>query len=134
MTLSHTPASTGLSPQDAVGPPRDAVFADAPAAPVAPARTAPARWSGRRTAIVAALVLGLTTIGGVTAAVATPDGIAGPAGSQTGFGPGGHPGGFGGAFGGGRFRPGQQSQPGQQGTGFGPGAHFGPGGAISSAR
>jgi hypothetical protein len=100
-----------------------------------PPPSKPARWSGRKTAVAAALAIGLTSAGAVAAAAALPSGRAsvgdrdgfGPGGQGGRFGPGG-PGGFGGQGGfGGRHRDGdgdrrdQGVTPNQQpGTGFDP--------------
>ncbi|MEP6631828.1 MAG: hypothetical protein ABJA89_15270 [Lapillicoccus sp.] len=98
-------------------PPQDAVYQDAPyAPPPVAAAVAPTRWSGRRTAAVAALALALTSAGALAAAAATPSGIAGPT-EQRG-GPGGAPG-----FPGRQLGPqGQQGAPPGAGTQQQPGA------------
>src|SRR5580765_265379 len=90
-------------------------------AATAPAVRAPT-WSGKKTAIAAALAIGLSGVGAVSAAALVPAGT----GSQSGDGPGGQlgrggPGGTGGGFGrggqGGQLGPtGQQGQV-QQGRG-----------------
>lgn len=71
-------------------PPQDAVLRDAPYPPVAPAPAAvPPRWSGRRTAAIAALALALTSAGALAAAAATPNGISGRTEQRGGAGLGG---------------------------------------------
>ena len=82
-------------------PPPPTVSATAPAAH-------PVRWSGRKTAVAAALAIGLTGAGAVAAAAAMPAGQSPTVGDRGGFGPMGGQGGFG---------PGGQ---GQQGQGFDP--------------
>jgi hypothetical protein len=106
---------------------QDRVPQDAPI--IKPA--AAARWSGRRTAAIAALALALTGAGALAAAAATPNGIAGPSDRDGRLGPvqdGG----------GGQFGPGmpggQNANPGQQGfgrgqQGAGPGQGFGSSGS-----
>jgi hypothetical protein len=74
-----------------------------------------ARWSGRKTAVAAALAIGLTSIGAVAAASALPSGRT-SVGDRDGFGPGGQSG---------RFGPGGQGGFGGQG---GPGGQGGFGG------
>ena len=76
--VGATPSGTGatrpipLSPVEGVRwpqPPQDAVLQDAPYAAVGPvAAAAPTRWSGRRTAAIAALALALTSAGALAAA------------------------------------------------------------------
>ena len=102
-------------------PPGEAAHLHVPAADGAPpevagATTAPAldppTWSGRKTAIAAALAIGISSMGGVAAAAMLPAGssVQDGRGFQNGqFGPGGR-GGFG-----------QQGTGTQQGTGAGPG-------------
>ena len=95
---------------------QDSVPQDAPYTPVgaAVAPAVPSRWSGKRTAAIAALALALTTAGALAAAQASPNGIQAPTEQRggPGFGPGG--GGPNRQFGPGGGGPGQQ-QPGQQG-------------------
>jgi hypothetical protein len=75
----------------------------------APSSTAPAsnpvRWSGKKTAVAAALAIGLTSAGAIAAAAALPSGQ-GSVGDRGGFGPGGQ---------GGQFGPGLQNGTGQRG-------------------
>ena len=82
------PTSPGVSWP---APPQDAVLRDAPHAAVTPPPSGPApvRWSGRRTAAVAALALALTSAGALAAAAASPDGISGPTEQRGGGGFGG---------------------------------------------
>ncbi len=71
-------------------PPQDAVLRDARYPPVAPAPAAvPPRWSGRRTAAIAALALALTSAGALAAADAAPNGISGRTEQRGGAGLGG---------------------------------------------
>jgi hypothetical protein len=106
-------------------PPQDAVYQDAPyAPPPVPAAIAPARWSGRRTAAVAALALALTSAGALAAAAATPSGIAGPTEQR------GGPGGFGGPGGAPGFQGRQQGQQGAQGVQPGAGTQQQPGTGV----
>lgn len=128
-------APTAAAAQEARPGPQDAPVGAWVSPPGSPQAAPDARrWSGRRTAAVAALVLGLTSVGGVAAAMATPDGLAGPSDSPRLGGPGGFPGGLpGGAtgrgFGGHRGQgfPGQPGQPGQQGQQGQPGQQAQPG-------
>ncbi|HEU4999001.1 MAG TPA: hypothetical protein VFT68_08660 [Lapillicoccus sp.] len=96
---------------------QDSVPQDAPYAPVgaAVAPPSPSRWSGKRTAAIAALALALTTAGALAAAQASPNGIQAPTEQRSGpgFGPGG--GGPNRQFRPGGGAPGQQGQQGQQG-------------------
>lgn len=98
--------------QDSV--PQDAPYAALPAVPVESPR-----WSGKRTAAVAAIALALTSAGAIAAAAASPNGLAAPSEQRSGqrFGPGGpnH------QFGPGGGAPGRQQAPGQQGFGSGQG-------------
>jgi len=108
-----TPQQAGPRPE-----PQDAPEGEWLPTPGSPQAGAPdgRRWSGRRTAAVAALVLGLTSVGGVAAAMATPAGIAGPSDTSRLGGPGGFPGGApGGQTGRGFGGPRGQGFPGQQG-------------------
>lgn len=90
---THVP--TGTQPQVAV--------------PASPAM-APPRWSGKKTAIVAALAIGVATVGTAGVASAVPQGTGSDAGMSQGRmgGPGGGPGGPGG-------RRGQLPPPSQMG-------------------
>lgn len=86
-----------------------------PAPDTAPALNPPA-WSGRKTAIAAALAIGFSSVGAVAAAAAVPAGSTSGGGQvqQGGFGPGGgQRGGFPGQ------RPQQGTQPGTQQGGTG---------------
>jgi hypothetical protein len=100
-------ARTTTSPTAATARPGPA--APQPRAEPSPPRSAPALappvWSGRKTAIAAALAIGFASVGAIGAAAALPAGSA-----QTDQGGRGFPGG-------GRFQPGGQqfSGPGQQG-------------------
>ena len=93
---------------------QDSVPQDAPYPPVgaAVAPHEPPRWSGKRTAAIAALALALTTAGALAAAHASPNGIQAPTEQRggPGFGPGG--GGPNRQFGPGGGAPGQQGQQG----------------------
>ena len=101
------------------GVPIDAILFGA--APGSPAATVPdlstaesavrSRWSGRTTAIAAAVVLGVSSVGALAAAAATPNGISAPTDQR------GGPGGFG---------PGQQGQT-RQGRGSGQPGQLPPG-------
>lgn len=74
-----------------------------------PTRNTPPTWSGRRTAVVAALAIGISSMGAIGAAAALPSGsAAGDRGQlqQRGFAPGGQQG---------RFGPNHQGAPNQQG-------------------
>lgn len=102
---THVP--TGTQPQVAV--------------PASPAM-APPRWSGKKTAIVAALAIGVATVGTAGVASAVPQGTGSDAGMSQGRmgGPGGGPGGR-------RHMPppgqmGQMGQTGQGQTGQNPGS------------
>jgi hypothetical protein len=99
------PTRVIVVPADPVTPPS----AQRPAPSTAPAVTPPT-WSGRKTAVAAALAIGFASVGAVGAAAAMPDQTA-----QTGTG----------GFPGGRFRGGQNGFPGGQ-NGF-PGGQL-PGG------
>ena len=120
------PTRVTIVPADPVGPPAHlAVSSTAPA-------VTPPTWSGRKTAVVAALAIGFASVGAVGAAAAMPDqaagtGRTGPGGFQGGFpggtfpgGPNGVPGGTlpGGQNGvpGGQFPGGAQNNQGTQGT------------------
>lgn len=73
---------------------QDTVPQDAPYAPIAavPPAEAP-RWSGKRTAAIAAIALALTSAGALAAAAASPNGISAPTEQRggPGFGGGGGP-------------------------------------------
>ena len=84
-----------------------------PAVADSPTPTYPPRWSAKRTAIVAAVAIGLGSVGAVAAAAATPNGIAAPTDTSGRGGPGGF--GPGGQRGGGAQPPGAPGQSGQQG-------------------
>jgi hypothetical protein len=93
---------------------QDTVPQDAPYAPIAAAAPAESRrWSGKRTAVIAAIALALTTAGAIAGAAASPNGISAPTDQRggPGFGRGGGPNR---QFGPGGAAPGQQQGPGQQ--------------------
>jgi len=92
--------------------------------PVDPGAPQARRWSGRTTAIAAAVALGVSSIGAVAAAAATPNGITAPTDQR-----GGGRGGFGPGQGGIPGQQGQQGQPGQtrQGRGSGQQGQLPPG-------
>jgi hypothetical protein len=91
---------------------QDSVLQDAPYVPVGAAVAPPSssRWSGKRTAAIAALALALTTAGALAAAQASPSGF--PAPTEQRGGPGFGPGGPNRQFGPGGGGPGQQGQQG----------------------
>jgi len=87
---------------------------DAPVSPIATVTPAESpRWSGKRTAAIAAIALALTTAGAIAGAAASPNGISAPTDQRggPGFGRGGGPNR---QFGPGGAAPGQQPGPGQQ--------------------
>lgn len=120
MPIPQRTAPVPLLPRSPV---QDSVPQDAPNAPVgaAAAPTEPSRWSGKRTAAIAAIALALTTAGAIAGAAASPHGIQTPSDQRGGRGVG--PGaGQGRQLAPGGGVPGQQPAPGQQqlGQGFGP--------------
>lgn len=107
-TPHHDPVPPAVPPGAEL--PDWAEYAAQPAPATAPALDPP-RWSGRKTAIAAALAIGISSMGAVGAAAALPSGTAGAGNGQFsrgGFGPGGQQGprGIG--------QPGGQQQGGQQ--------------------
>lgn len=113
-TQGHTPGQWYESPDQTQPVPQSPVTKPvehvAPAGSVAPA-VAPPRWSGKKTAVVAAMALGIGGIGAGAVAAATP--ALNAQSQQDGRGPGGF--GHGGRGGPGGFGPGGQGGPGQQG-------------------
>ncbi len=123
------PAPTVPIPQPPRSEIQDTVPRDAPYAPVAATPVEAPRWSGKRTAAIAAIALALTSAGAIAAAAASPSGIAAPSDQRSGpgFGPGGPNRQFRGGGPGQHQGPGQQQAPGQQ-PGVPPGQQgFGPG-------
>jgi hypothetical protein len=121
MPIPQRTASVQLLPRSPV---QDSVPQDAPNPPVgaAAAPTEPSRWSGKRTAAIAAIVLALTTAGAIAGAAASPHGIQTPSDQRGGRGVG--PGaGQGRQLAPGGGVPGQQQAPGQQQPGQGFGTH-----------
>ena len=113
------PTRVTIVPADPVTPPS----AQRPAPSTAPAVTPPT-WSGRKTAVAAALAIGFASVGAVGAAAAVPDQSAQTGQTGTGGFPGGRfhggqngfPGGQNG-FSGGQLPGGQNGLNGQTGTG-----------------
>jgi hypothetical protein len=87
------PAPVPSAPTDPA--PTEVVVAHQAAPDTAPALNPPT-WSGRKTAIAAALAIGFSSMGAVAAAAALPAGTTQGGGQlpQGGFGPGGRQGGF----------------------------------------
>lgn len=91
------PAAAPVATAPAVAGPADAVPVESPGAPDTAPALNPPTWSGRKTAIAAALAIGFSSMGAVAAAAAIPPGTtqSGVPVQQGGFGPGGRqPGGF----------------------------------------
>jgi hypothetical protein len=103
-----TTMPTVASPHRDPGPASDPPAAAETGPPTSAPAVTPPTWSGKKTAIAAALAIGFSTIGAIGAAAALP------AGASQSDGPGGR-----GFPGGGQFQPGgqtgQQGLPGQQG-------------------
>ena len=113
------PTRVTMVPADPVTPPEH------PAEPSTAPAVTPPTWSGRKTAVVAALAIGFASVGAVGAAAAMPDqaaatGRTGPGGFPGGAFPGGQNGVPGGQLPGGQTNQGAQSNQGTQGLqGFG---------------
>ena len=111
------PTRVTLVPADPVTPP-----AHAAGPSTAPAVTPPT-WSGRKTAVVAALAIGFASAGAIGAAAAMPDqtastGRTGPGGFPGGAFPGAQNGAPGGQLPGGQNNQGTQGMQGTQGVGW----------------
>lgn len=76
--------------------PPDPAPVESPGAPDTAPALNPPTWTGRKTAIAAALAIGISSMGAVAAAAALPPGTTQDGGQlqQGGFGPGGRQGGF----------------------------------------